>query len=303
MTPWQTMRRHPGFWALIGLAALIAVAEGGWIYVSREAMIVANRRATALSREMATKLKVSPSLTDEAAEGMVNDVRALQTLLRQMREALSGGELAKQYRAAAVPSERRDAFFELETYMKSLRERVQAQGVKTTADERFGFLAYANEGPERAAILPVFRQRQMLGYLLSSLLDEQPQELIKVARTANGAELLEASRDRDTFEMDPRLSVQIEGVISTQGYQIEFVAETAVLRRWLNRLAQFDLPIVVRAVEVEPVVETGLGASSRPIATTWSAAEVPLIAASPSRIKVTLESLEFLDATPPEDAR
>ncbi len=59
------------------------------------------------------------------------------------------------------------------------------------------------------------------------------------------------NQNKSTFSIDPAVSARVPGAIDTLAFSITFRGYTDALREFLNRLAQFELPIVVRSVEVE----------------------------------------------------
>ena len=52
--------------------------------------------------------------------------------------------------------------------------------------------------------------------------------------------------------VDPRVTARVKGFIDTMAFRITFTGQTAALRNFVVRLAEFELPILVREVEVEP---------------------------------------------------
>ena len=53
--------------------------------------------------------------------------------------------------------------------------------------------------------------------------------------------------------MDPATSARVPGFVETIPFRLTFVGRTASLRSFLNELASFKVPAVVRSVEVEPL--------------------------------------------------
>jgi hypothetical protein len=168
-----------------------------------------------------------------------------------------------------VPTARTDAYFDLATYVERMRELARKQEVDVRSEAaRFGFAAYANEGPVVDHIEPVFRQRQIAQYLVEALVEAKPRALFGVKRertlskadrearaaaAANGEVATEDLGDNgpDYFAIDPRVTARAPGYIDTTAFRLIFTGQTAALRTFLNRLASFELPILVREVEVE----------------------------------------------------
>jgi hypothetical protein len=125
----------------------------------------------------------------------------------------------------------------------------------------------------------------------------------------------------DYFDLDARLSARAPGLVEVSAFRLIFTGQTAALRALLNQLAGFELPVIVRAVEVEPAAGEDLVAAgeeppaatappgppasivltapaAKPAAKTPSAI-APIVARSVSKFTVTLE---FVALTPPPAA-
>src|SRR5690606_16128249 len=131
----------------------------------------------------------------------------------------------------------------------------------------FGFAAFTHEGPLQDQIEPVFRQRQIMHYLIEALIDAGPRSLVAVRREQTVGRIEREARaaalalgetppevsleDPDIFIIDPRMSARVPGFIDTRAFQLVFTGETAALRTFLNRLARFEVTILVREVQVD----------------------------------------------------
>ncbi|MEO5957916.1 MAG: hypothetical protein ABIZ49_01735, partial [Opitutaceae bacterium] len=73
-----------------------------------------------------------------------------------------------------------------------------------------------------------------------------------------------AGEGPDFFAIDPRVSVRAPGFLDSTAFRLAFVGQTASLRAFLNRLASFELPVLVREVEVEPATADEATASATP---------------------------------------
>lgn len=293
-----------GFLILMIIFALVIVAEVAGIYLSRESMIREKSKVARLQRDLSMMNSISPALTEATAREIADARGQGEAHVEQLRGWLSGGELAESMREAEVPAERTDAYFDLAAYVEGMKAMAQRHEVEIAADERFGFSEYENGGPEKALIELVFRQRQALTYLLETLMAAKPQRLLEVLRSGS-QEIVPARRSSqsigaDEFEWDSFLSLRKEGHIQTRAYRIGFRGETAVLRSWLNRLAEFELPVVVRLVEVAPADATsGRGSGSRGkrrslVLTSDDNLPAPLVGRSLSDFVVTLEVIELV---------
>ncbi|MFZ9747294.1 MAG: hypothetical protein ACO3G4_11755 [Opitutaceae bacterium] len=330
-------RHYPGF--AIGLTVCGLVAAGQialgverWFASRSEASRLQQRRA-----ELEGVGQLQPAPTREVAVAIEADLARAQAALAAMRTELSGQPAAvEKLRAAKVPTARTDAFFDLATYVERVREAAAKAGVQLRPEAaRAGFAQYANEGPETDRIEPVFRQRQLAEYLVTILLEARPEAILAIRRErpltraergaaaeaiANGQPppAPEGGDGPDYFAQDPRGSARVPGFVETTGFRLTFQGETAALRLFLNRLTAFELPFLVREVEVEPVgveeaadapAAVGSAVTAAPLNALPSASETgaakapvqaPLVPRSTSRFTVTVEHLELLTPSPAE---
>ncbi|MBI4622227.1 MAG: hypothetical protein HY736_03265 [Verrucomicrobia bacterium] len=270
-------RKNPLFGFALTLGAVLALVELWFIYerftASREVTVRLEQRRTGL-REMAD---LTPPPTREVAAAIEVDLARARHAVAAMQGELKGrGPAAERLRTAKVPAARTDAYFDLATFVEKTRELARKQEVEVRPEAaRFGFGVFANEGPETEHIEPVFRQRLVAQYLIESLLEARPRALLQVKRepaltrkereerdvalaaaaaagTPADAVAGVAPEGSDYFAMDPRVSARVPGYVDTTAFRIAFSGQTASLRAFLNRLASFELPVLVREVEVEP---------------------------------------------------
>ena len=118
-------------------------------------------------------------------------------------------------------------------------------------DFAFGFEQYLNEATmlDDEDLIPVLdKQRQIISYLLNKLYDAEPESIVSVEREV--LELAPTSRAKG-FSINPAITAKVPGAINTLAFGLTFTGYTDSLRKLLNNLAKFDLPIVVRSIEVE----------------------------------------------------
>ena len=332
-------RQYPGFAIGLTLCGLVAAGEIAlgverWMASRAEATRLQQRRA-----ELEGMGQLNPAPTRAVSSAIEADLARAQAALAAMRTELSGqATAAEKLRAAKVPAARTDAFFDLATYVERVKEAAAKAGVQLRPEAaRAGFAQYANEGPEVERIEPVFRQRQLAEHLLTLLLEARPEAIVAVRRErprtkaereaeaqaiANGqpAPAPEGGDGPDFFALDPRGSARVPGFVETTGFRLTFQGETAALRLFLNRLAAFELPFLVREIEVDPVSAEDSAAEvpasgpapaaallnavpaarePAPVATKGPA-QTPLVPRSSSRFTVTVEHVELLTPPPAE---
>ena len=299
-------RKNPLFALGLTVCGVLVVGEGALIYERYAAARDAAKRLAQRETDLAGMASLLPPPKRDVAAAIEADLAKAQQALAAMQGELKGrGSVADRIRAAKVPTARTDAYFDLATFVEKSREAAKKNEVDVRPEAaRFGFASYANEGPVADHIEPVFRQRQIAQYLVEALIEAKPRALFAVKRertitkaekearaaaAANNEPAPEASTGDDGpdyFTIDPRVTARMAGFVDTTAFRFVFTGQTAALRTFLNRLASFELPVLVREVEVDPataeesVVQTlaeelGAGEAAAP------AASVLLIALPP----------------------
>ncbi|MSU50672.1 MAG: hypothetical protein EXS37_16560 [Opitutus sp.] len=270
-------RKNPLFAFGMAVCSLLAVGELALIYERWAESRAIARKLEQRKVELQGMAELAPPPTREVATAIEADLGKAQKALASMQAELKGrGPAAERIHNAKVPAARTDAYFDLATYVEKTRELAKKFDVELRPEaSRFGFAAFANEGPVLEHMEPVFRQRQLAQYLVESLLEARPRALLAVKReqtitkaerevraaaaaaaAANGEVPPEISADSgesgpDYFTIDSRVSARVPNYIDTTAFRFVFTGQTAALRTFLNRLASFELPVLVREVEVE----------------------------------------------------
>lgn len=265
-------RKNPLFAIGLTVGGVLVLGELALIYERFSASRDAAKRLEQRQVELAGMATLTPPPTRPVATAIEGDLAKAQQALASMQGELKGrGAAADRIRAAKVPTARTDAYFDLATFVEKTREAAKKNEIDVRPEAaRLGFAAYANEGPVVDHIEPVFRQRQIAQYLLETLIEAKPRAIIAVKRErtvskaerealaaaiANGQPAPEpAGGDEgpDYFTIDPRVTARAAGYIDTTAFRFVFTGQTAALRMFLNRLASFELPVLVREVEVDP---------------------------------------------------
>ena len=360
------MKKNPLFTAAIALCAVLALGELFLIYERFMASREAAKTLVARKGELQSMADLNPPPKREVAATIEADLAKAQASLASMQAELKGrGPAAERLRSAKLPANRTDAYFDLATFVEKTRELAKKHEVVLRPEaSRFGFAAYANEGPAADHIEPVFRQRQIAQYLVEALIEAKPRALLlakreptlgKEAREARAAANAAAAAGQpaepppaadasaagadgpDYFTIDPRVSARQAGFIDTVAFRFAFTGQTAALRLFLNKLASFELPVLVREVEVEaasgedavvedvaaaaaaaeaaaneppaasvvlsavpPAPKATTKAPARPAARTSAVA--PIVAKPLSKYTVTVEFVELVTPPPPPAA-
>src|SRR5690625_1148153 len=242
--------------------------------------------------------------------------------MKVYEEALDYDEVLAD-RFADYPESSTDALFDIQFFVEEYREKTAAATEMSSVDlanEFFGFQAYSQSGPESSLIPTVYKQRLVVAYILDRLFEAKPEELISVARPGEESESGSESRGRGAtrdsqagsagFSLDPKLTAAISDVAETKPYQVTFTGRTSTLRTFVNELESYEMPLIVRSIEVVPASATGsssdTGTSRRRRRSEETETEsrdsekeadenIPLVADNLSRFTVTME---FIDLVP-----
>jgi hypothetical protein len=291
------VKRHPVFVTIVALLVLVIMAEVFYVYVLRS-------RVTSAEQDVHRRIAEIDQLQRQKPTPMGENLR-----LARDDAARSGEVLANMLHVLNVtgpddldffkgePTTRPDAWFEISQFVDRMTNEARTSNVELKPDERFGFTAFANEGPEPAFIRSVYRQHRIIEYLLGKLFAARPRALIAVQReepaplvAAGGAAApapsptpaprsVAGSRSQpgggtigEIFVIDPQVSARTPGYVDTLAFRIIFSGQTTSLRGFMNALAAPDIPLVVRSVEV---AENAASATPRPGAPLPAASRSP----------------------------
>jgi hypothetical protein len=251
--------------AMVVLAGVMAV----------EIFMILGQRAAAKEAEMAFLAKVDEyqRLASEKflpharnVELTAEEIERQRQELEQYQSSLAGEpELIGKF--AQYPTSRSNAFFEIAAFVDEYRVRARQAGLPAADFENthFGFEAYSTVGPEDARIAGVHKQRVIMAHILDRLFAARPQSLIGVRRPGEGATVADTAPARGRtpaqqgegggFRLSPQLTAAIPGVADTSAYQVVFTGRASTLRTFLNELTSFEMPLIVRYVQVAPASE------------------------------------------------
>lgn len=276
------LRRH-----LLGFVLLSCVAVAGvelwWLARARETAERSRASLAQAAQERDWLARQTPAPSAESEQAIAAEAAALRARIAAQRTRLQS-----RVPAQAVPARPLDAYFEIASLVETARAQAIATRVTLRPDERFGFAAYANEGPAPELLATVHRQRLAVQQLLGSLWEARPLALLGVRRgqpPGTGAMRLAGE---DYFAVEPAVSVRREGLVETEPLRLEFTGQTSTLRAFLGGLADLPAPVVVRSVDVEPVPAVGARRVS-----SGAEAPVPVVRHSLSKFAVTVEFIQL----------
>ena len=280
-------RKNPLFASALTLCALLVLGEGWLIFDRFAASRAAAKKLVEREAELLAMKDLAPVPTRPVAAAIEADLARAQRAVAAMQAELRGrGPAAERLAAAKIPAARTEAYFDLATFVEKTRELAKKGEVELRPEAaRLGFALYANEGPKEDRIASVFHQRQVVHYVVESLIEARPRAILSVQRerslsksekealaaaqaaalaagaggatpeppadAAAGAGSPPEPESPDLFAIDPRVTARAPGYLDTTPVRIVFTGQTATLRTFLNKLATFELPVLVREVEVD----------------------------------------------------
>ena len=305
-------KRNPIFSTILILLGLVLAAEVVVLILERNKVEEVRRSYENKVQEYERLRHHSPSLTRENLDLVRQDLRNVEENLTSVRATL-GAEADVSELFADVPGDSTEAFFDLRAFEDRYRElartvvREDGEGVRIRDNESFGFSRYRSQGPPSQLIEEVYKQRQIAGYLLETLFAARPVELVRLRRedvaARHGVSAPGGGEGEELFTIPETMSARIPGFVETYPFQVTFTGHTWVLRDFLNRLAGFELPILVRGVEVAPAGAVADGARRQRRTPGASEAEtpaseengaVPIVSPQLNRFVVTLEYIELV---------
>lgn len=330
-----SFKSHPFFFTSLLLIGAVTAGEAWLVFSQRSQADKLSKDIEQKQQQLEAFANQRPFPSKENLAAVEKDRAQAEKTRDEIRQILrASSEIATRLASATVPASSTDAYFDIANYVERIREAASAAKVALPAENRLGFSLYASTGPERDLIAPVFQQRQYADYLLGVLIAAKPAQILSLQRErpltpAQKQQVAEAlasgqpspiqsSQDGgDYFVIDPRTSARVAGFVETSPFRLSFTGTTASLRYVLNELARFELPVVVRSVEVEPLNKTDGGSkpsySPAPVSNNPFAAfggdaapgvsttetEKPLVEQTDSRFVVTVEFISLVDKAPP----
>ena len=270
-----------------------------------------------------TKMKRARSQFQSAQattpSSVIENVEALDANLADLegafQEAVSRLESTRPFELAG------DSDVLLPTILKYVRDfqaRAKASPhITAKDDEAFGFSNYARGGvkPPPQDIVPIVdKQRQILTYIVQRLFDAANESKEDITILSVGRKLVEqvedpqargnnsrrGKRNADSFIIDDAVTAKVDGAIETLAFKIEFSGYTEPLRLFIESMSDFDLPVVIRSVEVSRKEEKEAKAATKSASKkqTQQDALQALFGSATSAVPEELAEPEKVDKTP-----
>ena len=213
-----------------------------------------NRTEKSLKRILAA----SPSPVVDNVTASDLNVLKLSEKLQVIREELERGEEVRaSIDGVRVAAGIQQYISKYTSYAKSHENEYGASPIEIPRDFAFGFDRFKLESKvpsDPAEIAMLDKQRDILDFLMGELYATHPKAILAVkrqpAKESESNEFDEFYGDSSIFKIRPSVTSKVEGAIDTIPFEISFSGKTNTLRDFLNRLAEFNRPIVVRSINV-----------------------------------------------------
>ncbi|MDB6168782.1 MAG: hypothetical protein JWM88_1646 [Verrucomicrobia bacterium] len=268
----------------VGIVWGIEVAVLLWVKSRAQAE---SGRFERVNREINATLAEESGSSPQSAVPMTERQRRAMELLDDLETRLGCDDAAEWWSTRKKPQPS-DAFFDVAGFVERMRELASRRRIKIKAGECFGFAAYVRDASDETRLGAVVRDRLVLDRILGVLMNAGPDELLSVQRGAPRKKASSLPADaKDTFEIDPRLSVRTTSAVEAASYRISFTGRTDVLRSLLNGLAELEFPLLVRSVEAARIDAAAVHAPS------LVSGEVRTLASQTTRFCVVIEAVEL----------
>lgn len=249
-------KKNPVFCIILAIC-LIAFLGGGFLAFSesgKQAKSLKQLKKASQQYKSAAGAEISP--TEENLQASEVNVQELQRLLEIIRGDLRrGARLTSTDDGVRVSTAIQQYITEFQRLADSHTNlEGEAQPVSVPDDFGFGFDEFIDEVvvPDVAdEVIFLDKQRQVLSYIMNKLIGSSPSSIDSVAREAFQASSDKEPSGKSLFKVGEAITAAEPGAIETLGFQVVFTGDTASLRTFLNDLNKFDLPIVVRSIEVQ----------------------------------------------------
>jgi hypothetical protein len=249
------LKRNPIF-TLVCVISLLSAGVGAYLaFVEYSQLIRAEKASSQQQRMLDSLLAQQPSLTAANVEAASANVQQLDQAYRHLAESLYGDTaIVGSTNGVQVMASIQEYISEF-TYRA--KNHVNADGepapVSIAQDLSFGFEAYAEQAsvPELPKVIPLLdQQRQVLSYVMRQLLASDPFEVMSVQRQIFPGESPMDPKKLNGFNIPQVASARVDGLIETIPVKVQFQGYTSSLRKFINKLAEFEMPILVRSVQV-----------------------------------------------------
>lgn len=260
----ELFKKHILFFSGISICTIALIA--GLVFSVLAALDLSKKSKSfdRTERNLKRMLVASPSPVDENVIASDLNVLKLSEKLESIREELERGlEAEASIDGVRVAAGIQQYISKYTTLAKSHESEYGPSPIEIPEDFAFGFDRFKLESkvpddPKEIAMLD--KQRDILDFLISELFATHPKGILAIkrqtAKQSDDNDFDDYYGDSSIFNIGSSVTSKVEGAIDTIAFEISFSGKTNTLRGFLNRLAEFERPIVVRSINVSRPNET-----------------------------------------------
>ena len=260
----ELFKKHILFFSGISICTIALIA--GLVFSVLAALDLSKKSKSfdRAERNLKRMLVASPSPVDENVIASDLNVLKLSEKLESIREELERGlEAEASIDGVRVAAGIQQYISKFTTLAKSHESEYGPSPIEIPEDFAFGFDRFKLESkvpddPKEIAMLD--KQRDILDFLISELFATHPKGILAIkrqtAKQSDDNDFDDYYGDSSIFNIGSSVTSKVEGAIDTIAFEISFSGKTNTLRGFLNRLAEFERPIVVRSINVSRPNET-----------------------------------------------
>lgn len=260
----ELFKKHILFFSGISICTIALIA--GLVFSVLAALDLSKKSKSfdRTERKLKRMLVASPSPVDENVIASDLNVLKLSEKLESIREELERGlEAEASIDGVRVAAGIQQYISKFTTLAKSHESEYGPSPIEIPEDFAFGFDRFKLESkvpddPKEIAMLD--KQRDILDFLISELFATHPKGILAIkrqtAKQSDDNDFDDYYGDSSIFNIGSSVTSKVDGAIDTIAFEISFSGKTNTLRGFLNRLAEFERPIVVRSINVSRPNET-----------------------------------------------
>jgi len=275
----DVFKKNPVFSALLALFILLFIGGIVMIVMIQGQVQAEQKKVERAKQSLNMALALEPAPTQANVDLAKSNVEALKSELDKRVESTLGNK--PDLMDKEPPATGTQMLFQLNAYANEFAkvasrtipvgntdseiEKMKAEGETLPSTDlppnfAFGFSRYIDSGkpPADADVPMIFKQSEILTYVLRKLFNTRPISIVSVQRgpvelpppdpnVRNPTNSLKADEFRIGSE-----SAGVEGAVQTLGFKIVFTGYTENLRSFLKQIEEFEIPLVVRSVEAAP---------------------------------------------------
>jgi len=260
----ELFKKHILFFSGISICTIALIA--GLVFSVLAALDLSKKSKSfdRTERNLKRMLVASPSPVDENVIASDLNVLKLSEKLESIREELERGlEAEASIDGVRVAAGIQQYISKFTTLAKTHESEYGPSPIEIPEDFAFGFDRFKLESkvpddPKEIAMLD--KQRDILDFLISELFATHPKGILAIkrqtAKQSDDNDFDDYYGDSSIFNIGSSVTSKVDGAIDTIAFEISFSGKTNTLRGFLNRLAEFERPIVVRSINVSRPNET-----------------------------------------------